>query len=192
MVSRRKPSKLLSANVGFFILFALLITSMTVQFVGVVAAVQDLKTPENTQMGVSILLAGNVLQIYTILIIALFLLSHALEKHRNPLVEIGELPVLFATSLSILALSIRCIYHIAMDIQSQGGRIYTHQGYFIGFDAVLVFVALGIYNIFDPAVFLGPQLYHMSLGAELHRRSTGAMRTISHRGTRFEILSPQK
>lgn len=49
----------------------------------------------------------------------------------------------------------------------------------------MIFFALGVYNIFDPAVMLGSRFYHMS-NAVVGRRSTAPV--VVHRGTRFEIL----
>ena len=76
------------------------------------------------------------------------------------------------------------------DIQGQSSPLYAVEGYFLGLEAAMVLLALGVYNIFDPVVLLGSRFWnHMAISRG--RSLTGGAAFTYYRGAKFEFLTPQ-
>ncbi|CCE62960.1 hypothetical protein TPHA_0D03240 [Tetrapisispora phaffii CBS 4417] len=61
-----------------------------------------------------------------------------------------------AFSITVVLVYIRCFYRLVEFIEGQEGAIHNHEGYFIGFDGVLMMTATLLMTVFHPGfVFLG-------------------------------------
>jgi len=61
---------------------------------------------------------------------------------------------IYALGFSILVIVIRSIYRSIELLQGWSGYLITHERYFIALDGGMMVLAVGVYNIIDPAVLL--------------------------------------
>jgi hypothetical protein len=59
-----------------------------------------------------------------------------------------------AMVLSVVCIYIRSIYRTVELAQGWSGYLITHESYFIGLDGVMMVIAVGIFNVFNPGWLL--------------------------------------
>lgn len=79
--------------------------------------------------------------------------------------------VLVALVVSFVMIYIRSIYRTIELAQGWSGYLITHQGYFIGLDAAIMAIAVGIFVALDPAVLIGKLERGMRTNGKDHSRS---------------------
>ncbi|KAK3377981.1 RTA1 like protein-domain-containing protein [Podospora didyma] len=137
--------------------------SLVVQAVGgAMASNESSKVGGDTQPGTHIMVAGIAFQLFTMTIFAGLVLDF-LRRVRNKRIA-GTLPggklpkqiklVLVAVFVAFVMIYIRSVYRTIELAQGWEGYLITHEGYFIGLDATLMFVAVAVFLVLDPAVLL--------------------------------------
>jgi RTA1 like protein len=120
---------------------------------GGLASVASGKLNGNTKPGTNLMVAGIAFQLGTMSFFALLVLDF-LRRSRKLAMQIEYKKVLFALFISFTMIYIRSVYRTVELAQGWTGYLITHEGYFIGLDAALMFVAVIIFLVFDPAVLL--------------------------------------
>ncbi|KAF9640814.1 putative rta1 domain protein [Lasiodiplodia theobromae] len=64
--------------------------------------------------------------------------------------------ILLALLTSVAAIYVRSVYRTVELLQGWRGYLIVREGYFVALDAAMMVVAVGVYNVLDPAVLLLP------------------------------------
>ncbi|KAK3685833.1 RTA1 like protein-domain-containing protein [Podospora appendiculata] len=75
------------------------------------------------------------------------------NKSKNVLPREVKL-VLLAMAVAFVMIYVRSVYRTVELAQGWDGYLITREGYFIGLDAALMFVAVAVLLVFDPVVLL--------------------------------------
>lgn len=133
------------------------VISLVVQAVGgALASNESGKIDGNTKPGTNIMVAGIAFQLATMTLFAGLVLDFLRRVRRRVLPRAVKL-VLLALAVSFVMIYIRSIYRTVELAQGWTGYLIEREGFFIGLDAALMFVAVGVFLIFDPASLLRRQ-----------------------------------
>ncbi|KAI8657121.1 hypothetical protein NCS57_01089400 [Fusarium keratoplasticum] len=165
-----RSSSLLGPKMYAVVFLTADIVALVIQAIGgALASTEADKINGDTETGTNIMVAGIVFQmaamvVFTGLVIdfmrRVFIKKTYLSYGKAGLEPPNSLPVtyawlLVAVCVSLAMIFIRSIYRTVELAQGWEGYLITHEGYFIGLDACLMIVAVGIFNFLDP-VFLLP------------------------------------
>ncbi len=107
----------------------------------------------NTKPGTNIMVAGIAFQLGTMTFFAVLVLDFLRRASKLDLPKQYK-RVLFAMFVSFTMIYIRSIYRTIELAQGWTGYLITHEGFFLGLDAAIMFVAVAVFLVFDPAVLL--------------------------------------
>ncbi|KAK0727153.1 RTA1 like protein-domain-containing protein [Lasiosphaeria miniovina] len=140
------------------------VISLVVQAVGGAMASQAADSIDgNTAPGTNTMVAGIAFQLFTMSIFAVFVVDFLRRVQRISRRGPGEKRalltrpirlVLVAVFISFIMIYVRSIYRTIELAQGWTGNLITHEGYFIGLDATLMFIAVAVFLVFDPASLL--------------------------------------
>jgi hypothetical protein len=127
----------------------------------------------NITPGNNIMIAGLSFQVFTLLVFIIFAVDFAIRTLRNPR-NIDRDPALVslrasmrfrlflgALSLSTICIFWRCVFRVAELSDGWTGPIMKEQNLFVGFEGVMVIVAVLLLNVWHPNLcFRGMENYH--------------------------------
>lgn len=132
------------------------VVSLVVQAVGgAMASEADTDTAQKN--GTHIMVAGIAFQLVTMALFGLLGADFARRVTKGwGLGNAGglRLDVLVVGTVSFTMIFVRGIYRTIELAQGWRGYLITHEGYFIGLDAVIMVVAVGVFVVGDPAVVM--------------------------------------
>lgn len=147
-------SSLLSAKLYTIIFCTCDVISLVVQAIGGgMASVASGSADGNTAPGTHIMVAGIVFQLFTMTLFALLVVDFARRVHHMRL-ERNVVLTLVAMTIAFVMIYIRSIYRTIELAQGWRGYLITHEGFFIGLDASIMFVAVFVFLVLDPAWLL--------------------------------------
>lgn len=130
------------------------VISLVVQAVGgALAAKATVELNGDTTTGTHIMVAGIAFQLFTMSIFALLVCDFLRRAKRLVKMRPTRL-ALIALFVAFLMIYIRSIYRTVELAEGWTGSLITHEGYFIGLDAVLMVIAAVVFLVLDPAVLL--------------------------------------
>jgi len=133
------------------------VVSLVVQAVGGSMASQAAAEtpPRESRLGTDIMVGGIVFQMASITIFVLLFLEF-LRRVRREHKTLGTKTValIWASAFSCLMIFIRSIYRTIELLQGWNGWLITHEDFFIGLDAVLMLLAVVVFNFVHPGWFL--------------------------------------
>jgi hypothetical protein len=136
------------------------ILSLVIQAVGGAMASEAVaKTPpRESKTGTDIMVGGIVFQMGSITVFALLFLDF-LRRVQREKETLGTRTdwLIAATAFSGLMIYMRSIYRTIELLQGWSGYLITHQPFFIGLDAVLMLLAVWVFNFIHPGWFLPSQ-----------------------------------
>jgi len=149
------------------------IISLVIQAVGGAMAARAANSIDgDTKTGTNIMVAGIVFQLFTMTVFAALVMDFLRRVYLGRgLVGKGEGSdeeqgrrkgsldrpiklVLVSLFVSFVMIYVRSIYRTIELAEGWTGYLMKHEGYFIGLDATLMVVAVGVFLVFDPAVLL--------------------------------------
>ena len=143
------------------------VLSLVIQAIGGGMASQATQRPDgDTAPGTHTMVAGIVFQLFTMTVFAALVCDFlrrvwALQRSRGSGAALLLTPklkmVLGSMFVSFVMIYVRSIYRTVELAQGWKGDLITHEGYFIGLDAALMFVAAAVWLALDPAVLLRDQ-----------------------------------
>lgn len=109
----------------------------------------------NTKPGTNIMVSGILFQLVSITVF-LLCFSDFLRRtrNRNSTVRKAMRPLIAATIFSVTLIYIRSIYRTIELLQGWSGFLITHERYFIALDGAMMILAVGVYNVIFPGIFL--------------------------------------
>jgi len=148
-----RDSSLLSPRMYVIIFSSFDVISLVIQAIGGGSASVADQRGTSTKAGTHIMVAGILFQLATMLVFVVFALdfvrrSAGMEKPG------ATSKCIYALGFSILVIVIRSIYRSIELLQGWSGYLITHERYFIALDGAMMVLAVGVYNIVDPAVLL--------------------------------------
>ncbi|KAF7557888.1 hypothetical protein G7Z17_g258 [Cylindrodendrum hubeiense] len=108
---------------------------------------------KDTKPGANLMVAGIIFQLVSMTAFCI-LFAIFLWRTRHLVLLKGQQLVVYAMTISVVAVYIRCIYRTIELLQGWDGELMSTEGYFIGLDGACIAIAIGIFCIFDPAVLL--------------------------------------
>lgn len=133
------------------------VVSLVVQAVGgALAAKATVELNGDTTTGTHIMVAGIGFQLFTMSIFALLVFDFLRRARRMVMMRSIKL-ALIALFVAFLMIYIRSIYRTVELAEGWTGFLITHEGYFIGLDAILMVIAAVVFLVLDPAVLLRNQ-----------------------------------
>lgn len=99
------------------------------------------------------MVAGIVFQLFAVIVFSVLffvVIKRALGSHSDVLKARKIRALITGTTLSVVCVIIRSIYRTIELTQGWEGYLITHESYFIGLDGVMMIIAVGIFNIFQP------------------------------------------
>ncbi|KAH7240417.1 RTA1 like protein-domain-containing protein [Fusarium solani] len=165
-----RSSSLLGPKMYAIVFLTADIVALVIQAIGgALASTEADKINGDTETGTNIMVAGIVFQMAAMVVFTglvldfmrrVFIKKTYLSYGKAGLEPPNSLPVTYAWLLVAVCVSlgmifIRSIYRTVELAQGWEGYLITHEGYFIGLDACLMIIAVGIFNFLDP-VFLLP------------------------------------
>ncbi|KAJ4209688.1 hypothetical protein NW759_013335 [Fusarium solani] len=165
-----RSSSLLGPKMYAIVFLTADIVALVIQAIGgALASTEADKIDGDTETGTNIMVAGIVFQMAAMVVFTglvldfmrrVFIKKTYLSYGKAGLEPPNSLPVTYAWLLVAVCVSlgmifIRSIYRTVELAQGWEGYLITHEGYFIGLDACLMIIAVGIFNFLDP-VFLLP------------------------------------
>lgn len=132
------------------------VVSLIVQAIGGAQA-STANTNDGTIMGTHIMVAGIAFQLFTMTLFGGLLADFLWRVLRTGgefrgLVTGGMRKVFGAILVSFLMIYIRSVYRTIELAQGWHGYLIEHEGYFIGLDAAIMAIAVGVFVVIDPAV----------------------------------------
>jgi hypothetical protein len=131
--------------------------SLIVQAVGGSMASQAAAAtpPRRSETGTNTMVAGIVFQMASITLFVGFFIDF-LRRTRKQNTPLGSsVNILIATTtVSVVLIYIRSIYRTIELLQGWSGYLMKHESFFIGLDAVTMFLAVAVFNFVHPAWFL--------------------------------------
>lgn len=111
--------------------------------------------PQKSSQGTNIMVAGIVFQMASIFIFTFFLGEFLRRASKDHGILAKKVKILTgATLISCLLIVVRSIYRTVELLQRWNGYLITHEGYFIGLDGVLMFLAVAVFNLAHPGWFM--------------------------------------
>ncbi|WAO93415.1 Hypothetical protein NCS54_01096200 [Fusarium falciforme] len=165
-----RSSSLLGPKMYAVVFLTADIVALVIQAIGgALASTEADKINGDTETGTNIMVAGIVFQMAAMVVFTglvldfmrrVFIKKTYLSYGKAGREPPNSLPVTYAWLLVAVCVSlgmifIRSIYRTVELAQGWEGYLITHEGYFIGLDACLMIIAVGIFNFLDP-VFLLP------------------------------------
>jgi RTA1 like protein len=130
------------------------LVSLVLQAIGGgLASVASGEIDGNTTPGTNIMVGGIAFQLGTMTFFA-FLVFDFLRRTRKLSIPLDYKKVLVASFISFTLIYIRSIYRTIELAQGWNGYLITHEGFFLGLDASVMFVAVAVFLVFDPAALL--------------------------------------
>ncbi|KAL6716607.1 hypothetical protein ACLMJK_006174 [Lecanora helva] len=130
------------------------VISLVVQAVGGgIASNASSEVNGNTKPGTDIMVAGILFQMASIIIFCVLGVNF-LIKTRNDTFEPRLKILVAATTLSIVVIVIRSIYRSIELLQGWDGFLITHERYFVALDGAMMVIAVGVFNVANPAWLL--------------------------------------
>lgn len=120
------------------------------------AAKATVELDGDTTTGTHIMVAGIAFQLFTMSVFALLVFDFLRRARRTVLMRPTKL-ALVALFVAFLMIYIRSIYRTVELAEGWTGYLITHEGYFVGLDAILMVLAAVVFLILDPAVLLRHQ-----------------------------------
>lgn len=122
---------------------------------------------KDTEPGARMMVAGIIFQLVSMTVFCILFAIFVWRTRRISLTK-GQRFIIYATTISVIAVYIRCIYRTIELLEGWDGKLMKTEGYFIGLDGVCIAIAIGIFVIFDPAVLLefedtSPEMYSNEL-----------------------------
>lgn len=159
IVDLGRRSSILTAKWYAIIFCACDVLSLVVQALGGARA-SAADTTEAMQTGTHIMVAGIAFQLFTMTLFGALgadflwrvLASPSRAGEFRGRVTRGARLVFGALFVSFLMVYIRSVYRTIELVQGWHGYLITHEGYFIGLDAVIMVVAVAVFMVVDPAV----------------------------------------
>lgn len=108
---------------------------------------------DDPEPGARMMVGGIIFQLACVTLFALLFIIFIWRSRRVDLSRSQNL-VIYATCVSVTAVFIRCIFRSIELLEGWDGELMRTERFFIGLDAVCMAVAIGAYNIIDPAVLL--------------------------------------
>ena len=108
---------------------------------------------DDPEPGARMMVGGIIFQLACVTLFTLLFIIFIWRSRRVNLTK-GQNLVIYTTCVSVTAVFIRCIFRSIELLQGWDGHLMRTQGFFIGLDAAVMAVAIGVYNIVDPAVVL--------------------------------------
>lgn len=108
---------------------------------------------KDTKPGANLMVAGIIFQLVSMSGFCILFAIFLWRTRRLTLLR-GERFVIYATTVSVVAVYIRCIYRTIELLEGWDGMLMKTEGFFIGLDGVCIVIAIAIFCIFDPAVLL--------------------------------------
>lgn len=149
-------SSILSAKLYTIIFCTCDLISLVVQAVGGAKASTADDESEQDQ-GTHIMVAGIAFQLFTMTLFGLLLLDFVRrvlgsnDAFRSSTTR-GMKLVFGAVGISFVMIYTRSVYRTVELAQGWNGYLISHEAYFIGLDAAIMVVAVGVFVGFDPAV----------------------------------------
>ncbi|EEU38089.1 uncharacterized protein NECHADRAFT_105196 [Fusarium vanettenii 77-13-4] len=165
-----RSSSLLGPKMYAIVFLTADIVALVIQAIGgALASTEADKINGDTETGTNIMVAGIVFQMAAMIVFTglvldfmrrVFIKKTYLSYDKTGLGSPTSLPVTYAWLLAAVCVSlgmifIRSIYRTVELAQGWEGYLITHEGYFIGLDACLMIIAVGIFNFLDPGLFAG-------------------------------------
>lgn len=136
------------------------ILSLVIQAIGGAMASEAVAKipPRGSKAGTDIMVGGIVFQMGSITIFALLFFDFLRRVQREKETLGAKIDWLIgATAFSGLMIYMRSIYRTVELLQGWSGYLITHQPFFIGLDAVLMLLAVWVFNFIHPGWFLPSQ-----------------------------------
>lgn len=137
------------------------VVSLVIQAIGGgMAATAVAKTPPSkSENGTHIMVAGIVFQMASVTVFAVLFIEFLRRSSRMGAGVLSrKVWILVAACVfSCLMIYIRSIYRTIELLQGWSGYLITHEGYFVGFDACLMLLAVAVFNFIHPIWFLPNQ-----------------------------------
>jgi hypothetical protein len=131
--------------------------SLVVQAVGGSMASQAAAAtpPRRSETGTNTMVAVIVFQMTSITLFVGFFIDFLRRAHKQN-TPLGRRVVILicATTFSVVLIYIRSIYRTIELLQGWTGYLITHEGFFVGLDAVTMFLAVAVFNVVHPTWFL--------------------------------------
>ena len=133
------------------------IIALLVQAGGAGIAANEFNKPNHgdTKKGTNTVVGGIIFQLLSmsVFVIIMLIFITRTNKSGTPFSS-AEKRVFVAIAISLICLYIRNIYRVVQLAQGFTGYLSRHQPYFIALDGVMLIIAIGIFNLLDPAVLL--------------------------------------
>lgn len=155
-----------------FICFCIDVTCLTLQATGGGLAGSAYSRGKSTQLGTTTMLAGIILQLvaalfFSVLLGAVLYRGFTELRSNRPLAHMA-----MATVLSTTMMIMRNIYRSVELAEGWRGYLITHERFVLGFDALPMAIAMGLYVIFSPGAQFSKRVLSDG-GNELSRRYGG-------------------
>ena len=134
--------------------------ALLVQAGGGGLAASETNKNKSTRPGASMMASGIILQLISMSVFVVLFLTFVYRTKAVSIENAGSVtanPVLlwlFATGVSISFVYIRCVYRTIELLQGWDGYLISHEGFFLGLDASVMVIAIGVYIVLDPSVLL--------------------------------------
>lgn len=137
------------------------ILSLVIQAVGggMASTAVTAKPPKQSKSGTNIMVAGIIFQMASITIFVFFFIEflRRVRHDRHNAMSHKILCLVFASAFSCLMIYIRSIYRTVELLQGWSGYLISHENFFIAQDALLMLVAVVVFNFIHPGWFLPAQ-----------------------------------
>lgn len=111
---------------------------------------------KDTEPGARLMVAGIIFQMASMTGFCVLFAIFVWRTWQLALTK-GQRLIMYATTISVVAVYIRCIYRTIELLEGWDGKLMKTEGFFIGLDGACIAIAIGIFSILDPAVLLGTE-----------------------------------
>ncbi|KAF3763300.1 RTA1-domain-containing protein [Cryphonectria parasitica EP155] len=153
-----RSSSMLSPKMYTIVFCTCDVVSLVVQAVGGAQTSTASSTDQaGKELGTHIMVAGIAFQLFTMTLFGLLLIDFfrrvfSRGSEFRGFVTAPVQRVLVALVISFIMIYIRSIYRTIELAQGWTGYLITHEGYFIGLDASIMVIAVGVFVAVDPAL----------------------------------------
>ena len=148
----------ISSNMYLWIFCTCDIVSLVVQAIGGAMAAEAVASdpPRSSSTGTNIMVAGIVFQMFSVTIFAILFVIFLKRVLRNKRLGVGKhigkktAWLIYASTFCTVMIYVRSIYRTIELAQGWTGYLITHEGYFLGLDGALMFLAVAVFNVVHP------------------------------------------
>jgi hypothetical protein len=156
-VQRGPQYSLLPAKLYLYVFVTCDIIALLVQAAGAGIASHEFDQPNgDPEKGTNIVVGGLGFQVAAMSVFFLCFLSFIFKSFRAPWPK-HEAILVIALLISFTSLYIRCIYRTVQLAQGWLGYLSRHERFFVGLDATLMVVCVGIFVFANPGTLLRPE-----------------------------------